>query len=54
MEKRNTIERGRTPCRAGISNFCDCPDCVAKQFEKKGEKRPQSIQDVHKLSENHK
>ena len=54
MEKRNTIERGRTPCRAGTSRFCDCPDCVEKQFEKQGGRKLETIQDVQTLSEKHK
>jgi len=56
MEKRNVLQKGRTP------KLCDCgkvgcPGCKTRRNlskEKQADKRPTSIHDVDGLSEMHK
>lgn len=52
MEKRNVVEKKRTPCRkqAGAS-FCDCESC---KKEKQGERRAPDINDIDGLARVHK
>lgn len=53
MEKRNTIELGRTPCKKSLSSFCDCDQCK-KSGVKQAEEKQVNINDIDSLAKAHK
>ena len=52
MEKRNVVEQRRTPCKAGNTRFCECPECTAALYKKskEAEVKPLSINDTEGLA----
>ena len=57
MEKRNFVNKSTTPCRAGQSRFCECPDCYAaimKNDSKQASESAPDIRDTDKLARAHK
>ena len=52
MEKRNTVEVGRTKCKREMgADYCDCPKCLHdKPLKKAGSVTPESIDDIEGLS----
>ena len=58
MEKQNFVSKRTTPCKAGSSRFCECPDCFAAARNKLDDKQAAvhtvDIRDTDKLARMHK
>ena len=54
MEKRNVVEQRRTPCTAGKSQFCECPDCARALRRKQAAEQTVDIRDTEALARIHK
>jgi hypothetical protein len=54
MEKRNVVEKRRTPCIAGKSRFCECPKCEKALHKKQAAENTVDIRDTEALARLHK
>lgn len=58
MEKRNTIEPNRTPCkrnglRKSLAPYCDCDECLRKDLSKRASDKFVDINDIEALARIH-